>query len=245
MQVKGPWIFVQITGTRQLEIASSTWSLRTWIAKTLLKPTSKRSMLKQLAWSAISCNRAIEINCKDLLNGENSVMPSESLLPTLLQNARRKEVSNKNGGGDWTYEIAAKGFENTRSWFAFLSRKSGRAAKFARGLFEGQVRIWVLTDDLWGGAARLGNPDGLFYSESHTYSQKFRILLNWSRWCTFANHPSSENLEGLASSNLTDGEGDLLVWVLEVSCLTKWDSSGQLKQNQLTKMGSFADYLHK
>ena len=60
--------------TLQLEISSS--SLRTRIAKPLLEPTSKRSMLKQTVLSSISWNQAIKNSRKDHLFRENSVMPS-------------------------------------------------------------------------------------------------------------------------------------------------------------------------
>ena len=57
-------------------MCSSDLSLRTLIAKTLLEPTRKRSMLKQPVLSAISWNRAIENSSKDHLYRENSVMPN-------------------------------------------------------------------------------------------------------------------------------------------------------------------------
>ena len=42
-----------------------------------------------------------------------------------------------------------------------ISSRLDEPLSFARGLLKGTVQIWVLNDNLWGGAALLGNPDGL------------------------------------------------------------------------------------
>ena len=77
-------------------------SLRTRIAKTLLEPTCKRSMLKQPVRSAILWNRAIENSSKDHLYRKNSVMPSESLCPLLYSYKMHAKMNYgiKMGGGD-------------------------------------------------------------------------------------------------------------------------------------------------
>ena len=83
----------------------------------------------------------------------------------------------KNGVRDWELRNSHK-----RIWkyqiVVSISSSADEPQIFARGLFKGPVQIWVLTDDLWGGAARLGNPDALSYPESHRYFWG----QNLSRW---------------------------------------------------------------
>ena len=79
---RGHQILCKSLRTRQLEIECS--SLGTGVAKTLLGPSCKQSMLKQPNQSAISWNRAIKNSRKNHRYRENSVMPGESLRPALL-----------------------------------------------------------------------------------------------------------------------------------------------------------------
>ena len=59
------------------------------------------------------------------------------------------------------YEIAAKRFESTFRAMGFRDFRSSRS-KSTGGAFKGQYKYELL----WGGAARLGNPNALFY-KSH------------------------------------------------------------------------------
>ena len=74
----------------------------------------------------------------------------------------------KNGGRDWELRESSKRI--WKYWFRELHFPStDEQPSLACGLFKGLVQIWVLTNDLWGGAARLGNLDALFDPESHRY----------------------------------------------------------------------------
>ena len=149
------------------------------MVKTLLEPTCKRLKHKkrsgvQFHWIQRS-KTVVRITfiartrrCRANHSGCSTIFDNGyKMHPAINHQIKSGVIENYEIGSDSSEKIRAMGFRG------LLSSRS----KSTGGAFKGQYK----SESLWGGDARLGNPDALFYAESHgqpSLNTKYNLRVN-------------------------------------------------------------------